>query len=233
MAAADAEPSYAKLALQGKRAGVQTLVNRCVCEPAILKVGEVIEYAFTRDGITFMGGIESSEAEKAATDDDWNRVLSEGLATKFKVEWSLPKYPKEDLRVLRHGEPLFYNLRGAGLSPDWDGTPEGDFTITAVDKLGARLVLAMALHPRLGANSRMSLMKTSVVRLIADMAVDFSEGNDFKKGPDCLDHVHQVWGRERWGWPSPGGTPFSCPPSEDVSDEDDEDGSEDGEFWEA
>jgi hypothetical protein len=98
MAAADAEPSYAKLALQGKRAGVQTLVNRCVCEPAILKVGEVIEYAFTRDGITFMGGIESSEPEKVATDetpratdDDWNRVLSTGLATTFNVEWSLPR----------------------------------------------------------------------------------------------------------------------------------------------
>ena len=39
-------------------------------------------------------------------------------------------------------------------------------------------------------------MKTSLVRLIADLAVDFSEGNDFKKGPDSITQVHHVWARE-------------------------------------
>ncbi|KAJ1465536.1 hypothetical protein T484DRAFT_1757337 [Baffinella frigidus] len=161
MAAAGGQSPNAELKdLQEKRDGVETVINRCMYEPEISKVGEVVEYAFTRDGITFMGGIESLEGIEPATDNDWDRVLSEGLGTKFQVQWSLPNYLKEDLRVLRHGETIFYDLRGAGLSPDWDGTTEGDFTITVVDKLGARLALAMALHPRLGANSRMSLVSS-------------------------------------------------------------------------
>jgi hypothetical protein len=129
--------------------------------PEISKVGEVVEYAFSRDGITFMGGIEAFERVVVrATDDDWNRVMSEGLATTFTVEWSIPKHLEDNLRVLHHGEPLFYNLRGAGLFPDWNGKSEGKFTITAVDKLGVRLAMAMALHPRLGANSRVSLVSS-------------------------------------------------------------------------
>jgi len=39
-------------------------------------------------------------------------------------------------------------------------------------------------------------MKTSLVRLIANLAVDFSGGNDFRKGPDSLADVHHVWARE-------------------------------------
>ena len=39
-------------------------------------------------------------------------------------------------------------------------------------------------------------MKASLVRLISNLAVDFSEGNDFKKGPDSLAQVHHVWARD-------------------------------------
>jgi hypothetical protein len=161
MAAAGGD-NHARLQdLKRRRNEVETVVNRCMYNPEIANVGEVVEYAFSRDGITFMGGIEAFEGVVVrATDDDWNRVLSEGLATTFTVEWSIPKYPKDDLRVLHHGESLFYNLRGAGLFPDWNGKSEGEFTITAVDKTGVRLALAMALHPRLGANSRVSLVSS-------------------------------------------------------------------------
>jgi hypothetical protein len=39
-------------------------------------------------------------------------------------------------------------------------------------------------------------VKASLVCLIANLAVDFSEGDDFKKGPDSLAQVHHVWARE-------------------------------------
>ena len=161
MAAAGGDNHVRLQDLQRRRDEVETVVNHCMYNPEIANVGEVVEYAFSRDGITFMGGIEAFEGVVVrATDDDWNRALSEGLATTFNVEWSIPKYPKDDLRVLHHGESLFYNLRGVGLFPDWNGKTEGYFTITAVDKLGVRLALAMTLHPRLGANSRVSLVSS-------------------------------------------------------------------------
>ena len=161
MAAASGD-NHARLQdLQRRRDEVVTVVNHCMYNPVISKVGEVVEYAFSRDGITFMGGIEAFKGVAVlATDDDWNRVLSEGLATTFTVEWSIPKHLEDNLRVLHHGEPLFYNLRGAGLFPDWNGRSEQDFTITAVDTIGVRLALAMALHPRLGADSRVSLVRS-------------------------------------------------------------------------
>ena len=39
-------------------------------------------------------------------------------------------------------------------------------------------------------------VKASLVRIIANLAVDFSEGNDFRKGPDSFAQVHHVWARE-------------------------------------
>ena len=39
-------------------------------------------------------------------------------------------------------------------------------------------------------------VKASLVCLIANLTVDFSEGDDFKKGPDSLAQVHHVWARE-------------------------------------
>jgi len=45
-----------------------------------------IDLTCSRDGIVFEGKVTQT-----ATDDDWNRVLSEGLAVKFNVDWSDPK----------------------------------------------------------------------------------------------------------------------------------------------
>jgi len=39
-------------------------------------------------------------------------------------------------------------------------------------------------------------MKRSLVCLIANLAVDFSQGDDFKKGPDSFAQVHHVWARD-------------------------------------
>ena len=87
MAAAGGD-NHARLQdLKRRRDEVETVVNRCMYNPEISKVGEVVEYAFSRDGITFMGGIEAVEGVVVlATDDDWNRVLSEGLATTLMVD---------------------------------------------------------------------------------------------------------------------------------------------------
>ncbi|KAJ1478816.1 hypothetical protein T484DRAFT_1816483 [Baffinella frigidus] len=171
----------------------------------------------SRDGIVFICEPYWKYEGVVATDTDWRDLLSDGLAVSFKVEWSDPRYDDGDLRVLRRGEAIFAAMKSQALNPDWDGTPAGDFTITAVDKAGAKLALAMALHPRLGAKSRMSLVsspalvESGLVCLIADLAVDFSEGQD-------------GGGRARWGWPSPGGTPASSGDEySDASPDEDED----------
>jgi len=117
----------------------------------------------SRDGIMFM----DLEGFPTATDDDWNRALSEGLGTKFTVEWSDPKYSAVGVRMLRRGEAIFEAMKCEGLDPEWNGTSEGGFTITAVDRVGARLALAMALHPRLGANSQLSLVSSLALILVA------------------------------------------------------------------
>ena len=85
-------------------------------------------------------------------------MLSEGLAAKFNIDWSDPKDAPDDPRVLRRREAIFHIMESEGLNPDWNGTPEGHFTITVVDKDATKLALAMALHPRLGATSRISLV---------------------------------------------------------------------------
>ena len=98
-------------------------------------------------------------------DVKWTRVLSEGLGTTFDVDWYRKEYPHtdlttNDLRVLRLGEPIFNIFRSHGLFPEWTGTKEETFTITAVDDAGAKLAVAMALHDRLGSNSPLSLVSS-------------------------------------------------------------------------
>ncbi|KAJ1496367.1 hypothetical protein T484DRAFT_1740368 [Baffinella frigidus] len=92
--------------------------------------------------------------------DSWNSAL-EGISAKFTVDWTREnKYSRQDLRVLRLGESIFSILKSRGLNPEWNGERVGDMTITAVDEAGVNLALAMALHPRLGAESRLSLVSS-------------------------------------------------------------------------
>jgi hypothetical protein len=111
---------------------------------------------FSRYGVAYMGVCEQGSV--GATENTWNRVLSEGLGTTLNVNWYTTKYSWGYLRVLRLGEPIFEVMRARGLNPEWDGTSAADFTITVVDEAGAKLALAMALHSRLGADSPFSLV---------------------------------------------------------------------------
>jgi len=90
----------------------------------------------------------------------WTHVMSEGLGAMFNVGWSRPSHEDDDPRVLRLGEPIFNILRSRGLNPDWDGKRVGEMTITAVDEEPAKLALAMALHPRLGSDSPLSVVSS-------------------------------------------------------------------------
>ena len=162
--AADAELKT----LQGKRDAVQRMVDEALDDLAIQgKTGEV-EITLSRHGvdhitlsryrIIFMGRCHANRL--GATADHWNRVLSEGLGTKFYIDWDhTDKHSREaPASLLRLGEPIFEVMMSRGLHPEWDGTPDGKFTITAVDTAGAKLALAMALHSRLGAGSPLSLV---------------------------------------------------------------------------
>ena len=97
--------------------------------------------------------------EGVADEDDWKHVLGRGLGTKFQVVWSKVKYITDIPRVLHQGAALFLVMTSRGLNPEWDGTTDGVFSITVVHKEGAKLGLAMALHPRLGATSRLSRVR--------------------------------------------------------------------------
>jgi len=116
----------------------------------------------SRNGIVFM----ELRLMGAASGDDWARALSEGLGATFKVEWEDTKYSDDDPRLLRRGETLFNVMRVAGLNPEWDGTVEGDLTITAFDTSGVRLALAMALHPS-SSTSQLSLVSSLALFRVA------------------------------------------------------------------
>jgi len=156
--------------LQGKRDAVQRMVHEALDHLAIQgKTGEVeitlsrygVKYiTLSRYGVKYVGGRHANHL--GATTDHWYQVLSEGLGTKFYIDWDHAKYSGDDLWVLRLGEPIFEVMMSRGLHPEWDGTPEGNFTITAVDTAGAKLALAMALHSRLGAGSPLSLVASSL-----------------------------------------------------------------------
>ncbi|KAJ1477900.1 hypothetical protein T484DRAFT_1749844 [Baffinella frigidus] len=202
MAASCARPTDANLALLEKECVVYGLVKEALDDIAIhvavknLEIQEAflkmdkpefvhleqeIVCTISRDGIAYMGGCDSTRlatTDGGATANDWERVLSEGLGTKFNIDWEHAKHSVGDARVLRLGEPIFNVMRSRGLNPEWNGVRVGDFTITAVDEKGAKLALAMALHSRLGSDSSLGLMEPCLVRRIAELAVDFSEGRD-------------------------------------------------------
>jgi len=127
----------------------------------------------SRDGVVFM----ELHNMGSASDDDWTRALSEGLGATFEVHWEDAKYPDDDPRLLRRGETLFDVLRAAGLNPEWDGTVKGKFTITAFDTNGARLALAMALHPSMASHptSRLSHVRSLALCLVACRSCRYSE----------------------------------------------------------
>jgi len=149
---------------QGKRKVVHRLVSEALGDLLIQGETRGVEITLSRYSIIYMGVCDSSLLE--AADDDWDRVISEGLGTKFNVGWYRNKYSMGDLRVLRLGEPIYEVMRARDLNPEWDGTRAGDFTITAVDNVGAKLAVAMALHPRLGSDSPLSLVSSLVFSLL-------------------------------------------------------------------
>ena len=151
-------------ALQEKRESVQRMVDEALADITLHEMTSQVVCTISRDLVGYMGHCGWNSIR--ATDNDWNRVLSEGLGTKFTFDWDHTKYFREDLRVLRLGEPIFEVMRARGLNPEWDGTAKGHFTITAVDTVGAKLALAMALHPRLGADSPLSLVSPMVQILL-------------------------------------------------------------------
>jgi len=155
MAAAFADYS-SKQGLEGKRETVNAVITKAM-DHVLNEFHEHSDFELTcsRDGLVFDGNVTQT-----ATDDDWNRVLSEGLDVKFNIDWSYRKHTLFHARVLRQGETIFYIMKSEGLNPEWDGTMEGDCTITVVDTDATNLALAMALHPRLGASSRISLVSS-------------------------------------------------------------------------
>ncbi|KAJ1495875.1 hypothetical protein T484DRAFT_1875018 [Baffinella frigidus] len=162
--------------LKDKKAVVRRVVSEALCDLLIQGQTQHVKITLSRHYKIFMGVCDSNLLD--ATADDWQNILCEGLGTKFHVDWYRTKYSRGDLRVLRLGEPIFDVMMSHCLNPDWDGTRAGDFTITVVDEAGAKLALAMALHPRLGSESPLSLTEPGLVCLIADLAVDFSGGQD-------------------------------------------------------
>ena len=146
--------------LQGKKQVVHRLVSEALGDLLIQEETRGVEITLSRYSIIYMGVCDSNLLEAAA--DDWNRVLSEGIGTKFNVGWYRNKYSMGDLRVLRLGEPIFEVMRARGLNPQWDGTRAGEFTVTAVDDIGAKLAVAMALQPRLGCDSPLFLVSALV-----------------------------------------------------------------------
>ena len=148
MAAAGADRPKLQ-ALQEKRVTVYFGVKEALDDPRI----EELVFTFARDGVVFLGGKANVLFEGTENTDDWNRVLSQGFGTKLIVNWD-----HSNLRLLRLGEPIFDVMKSKNHHPEWDGTEEGDFTITVVDEAGAKLAFAMALHPRLGVKSPLSLV---------------------------------------------------------------------------
>ena len=149
-------------ALQLKRETVQRMVDAALFNLQIKvpsKPRKKILCELSRDGVAYLGG-EPGWRGVEATDDDWTRLLSEGLGATFSLEWTHANLSWEDLLMLRLGEPIFDHMREWGLNPKWDGTEGGDFTITAVDGAGVKLAVAMALHPRVGTDSPLSLVSS-------------------------------------------------------------------------
>jgi len=152
--------AFADYSSEQRMGGKREIVNAVITKAFDRVLNEFYEFSdfeltCWRDGLVFEGNVPQT-----ASDDDWNRALSEGLAVKFSIDWSYRRYAPHDSRVLRQGETIFDIMKSEGLSPDWNGTPEGDFTITVVDTDATKLALAMALHPRLGSNSRISLVSS-------------------------------------------------------------------------
>ena len=156
--------------LPGKREAVQHMLDAALVDLTDQGKTGKVKCAFSRGGVAYVGGERTGDAVfvgftrlGAATVDDWNRILSEGLGTTFSVNWmheNREKYDEDHMRVHRLGEPIFDLMASRGLNPEWDGTPEGDFTVTVVDEGAAKLALAMALHPRLGFDSALSLVSS-------------------------------------------------------------------------
>ena len=110
MAAEGSENSEANLhALKEKRESVERFLGGAmefVSDELATHDLSVFDCTFSRDGVVFMDlyGLPT------ATDDDWNRVLSEGLGTKFKVECSDRKYSAVGVRMLRGGDLLQHEV---------------------------------------------------------------------------------------------------------------------------
>lgn len=156
------QPNNANLqGLQEKREFVEGVLNKVMD----LFMDDMDTHDLSRFGCAFLGlhgGVMFwGNHGSYASPDCWNILLSRGLGVHFKIDWIDQKYFDNDIRFLRRGEKLFDAMRTAGLRPHWDpnfeeNLKEGGVTVTVVDEVRAKLAVAMALHSRLGSNSRIS-----------------------------------------------------------------------------
>jgi len=160
MAAAGArEPRIAELqALQGKKEAVQYKLSKSCDDLKLQSMGGIVWCNVWSEGVIYQRLYGIFDDSLGPTSEDWDRVLSEGLGTKFIVSWYHNRYSSSVSQMLRFGNLIFEVMRSNGLNPRCDCEAWGSFTITAVDEAGAKLALAMALHPRLGADSPLSLV---------------------------------------------------------------------------
>ena len=171
-----AQPDANLQRLQHKREAVRRMVYGALGPLVVFDIQ--VEYAFSRDSIVFMGQETLFYNRPKATTADWIWVLSEGLGVRCKVDWWYKHLDDEDLRtplrVLRLGETIFCGMQSVGLNPEWNGTMEGDFMITAVDDVGAKLALATALNLRLGCDSLLSRVSSLALVLVASAGSEHS-----------------------------------------------------------
>ena len=148
--------------LQDRKIIVRRVIGDALRDLRFIQETQETEITISRDGISYMKTTSPRQeladlSFAAAAGHVSKRLLPEGLGTEFSVAWDHPGYSREDLRVLRRGEPIFDVMRSHNLNPEWDGTMAGEFTITSVDEEGAKL----ALHPRLDFDSPLSLVKAA------------------------------------------------------------------------
>jgi len=158
-AAGAGEPQIAELqALQEKREAVQCKLAKSCDDLQLQSMGGIVWCNVCREGVIYQRLYGVFDDGLEATADEWDRALSAGLGAKFIVSWYHNMYSASVVRMLRLGESIFEVMRSNGLNPKWDSAAWGSFTITAVDEPGAKLALAMAMHPRLGADSPLYLV---------------------------------------------------------------------------
>jgi hypothetical protein len=86
------------LALKRKKEAVRSTVDKAMYDLEVQGKTVGVQIKVSRDGVAFMGVYNCNNFH--ATEDDWEKVLSEGLGATFTVDWQSTKYCWEDLAIL-------------------------------------------------------------------------------------------------------------------------------------